>query len=159
MMKLLAGLVCLLWSLPSSNSIKISGAGDLFLVDKETGIEGVLTIFLNEGTGVEVKDITFADVDETAGNSTLTFATYVDGDEAPLSTGTIEIDPTNLPSGIDAGEIILEKRGKRTLRVDLTLNATVTSSGTYRAYPAGSSIIPLLVVLVLAVTTRMVGGC
>jgi hypothetical protein len=79
-----------------------------------------------------------------------------------MATGSVSLEEVDreLPTSIDAGTIKVDKKGRYTIEVRMTIDDNeATASGEYEAYGAGVAIIPLLIVLVLAVTTHMVRNC
>jgi hypothetical protein len=79
-----------------------------------------------------------------------------------MATGSVSLEGVGreLPTSIDAGTIKVDKGGRYKVEVIMTVDdSTGSAYMEYEAYGAGVSIIPLLVVLVLAVTTHMVRNC
>ena len=79
-----------------------------------------------------------------------------------MATGSVSLEEVGreLPTSIDAGTIKVDKGGRYSIEVRMTIDGSKASAdGEYEAYGAGVAIIPLLVVLVLAVTTHMVRNC
>lgn len=136
----------------------------LILSDIETGISPIQSLFIGEPTGVSVDGISWTSID-TGDNTTadddedtyLFWTTTVNG--VVIANGNVSLTQTGklLPTSIDAGEFIPEGNDKLVVEVNLTVGTTnVVPSGTYTSYKAGVSIIPLMVVLLLAMTTQLV---
>ena len=162
-MKIVAALLLLL--LPSlaagfDYSLVLGEDTAVALVDKETGITDIRTIFTDEDVLVSVKEVMWErnDNNSTASSSdTLFWETFVDGKLQDSGSQSLANVGRELPTTIDTGEIKVGARGTRTIAVVLTVDdANITVTKDVRAYASGVSIIPLLVVLILAVTTRMV---
>lgn len=132
----------------------------LVLTDLETGIKDIKTIFRDEETLVSVKDITWqANEDgDTTGSSVLMWQTFVD--DKLIASGNVSLANVDreLPTTLDfAGNFTVSDRGRVQVQVLLKVDASnATASGEYQAYRKGWSLAPLLVVLFLAMTTRMV---
>mmetsp|Transcript_3695 Transcript_3695/g.7364 ORF Transcript_3695/g.7364 Transcript_3695/m.7364 type:complete len:768 (-) Transcript_3695:90-2393(-) len=152
-MKLTQALFCLA-AAATAKAYELTGAGDISLTDVKTGISQIRTVFTDEPTLVTVNDLEWGEDMSTV--TTLTYETFVDGKSQ--ATGTIELDATEgLPGSIEAGEVFVKDRGTVNFRVEITSgDSTAESSADYQAFGNGVAIIPLLVVLGLAVTTRMV---
>jgi hypothetical protein len=76
-----------------------------------------------------------------------------------MATGNVSLEGVGreLPTSIDAGIINVDKQGRYSVEVRMTIDdSEASTSSEYEAYGAGVAIIPLLIVLVLAVTTHMV---
>jgi hypothetical protein len=79
-----------------------------------------------------------------------------------MATGNMSLEEVNreLPGSLDAGTINIDKKGRYKIEVRMTIDGkSASAKGEYEAYGAGVAIIPLLVVLILAVTTHMVRKC
>lgn len=79
-----------------------------------------------------------------------------------MATGNVSLEEVGraLPTSIDAGTINVDKKGRYTIEVRMSIDGhSAKASSEYEAYGAGVAIIPLLVVLVLAITTHMVRNC
>lgn len=131
----------------------------IVLTDVETGISEIKTIFLNELVGVTATGIEWEALEdgETVPDVAL-WENSVDG--TVQASGELNLTDVGrvLPDELDAGEIKISSRGRHKIVVTLALNGTsfFEASGEYEAYAAGVSIIPLIVVLIMAASTRMV---
>ena len=160
---------------------QLSAVGDVSLLDVETGIPDVLTLFTNQEiavsvTGLEWEEKSSTTTDESSNSTTtveveapaLAYETLVDGilqDSGIVSMA--DISTLFLPDSVDVGSITVTEGGKHTIEVNVKLlldgedaesivGDTQSTSGEYTSYAPGVSIIPLVVILVLAVTTNMV---
>jgi hypothetical protein len=76
-----------------------------------------------------------------------------------MATGNVSLEGVSreLPTSIDAGIINVDKQGMYHIEVRMIIDdSEASASSEYEAYGAGVAIIPLIVVLVFAVTTHMV---
>ena len=138
-----------------TNAYNITGAGDISLTDVDTEISGLATIFTGEPILVSVSGLSWDDADMT--NTTIMYETFVNGKSA--ASGEVALNDGSLPTQVDAGTITLEKkdRGTTTIRVEITSGESAAStSAKYQSFRNGTAIIPLLVVLFFAATTRIV---
>ena len=128
------------------------------LTDDDTGISSIKTIFKGEAMNATVTGLAWDLAAETAANSSIMYKTFVN--DQLVEEGSVEVgDGTDLPSSIQVGSlIVVNDRGEVTIRVDL-MQGTATeesTSRTYQSFRPGVSIIPLLVVLIMAFSTKMV---
>ena len=128
------------------------------LTDDDTGISSIKTIFKGEAMNATVTGLAWDLAAETAANSSIMYKTFVN--DQLVEEGSVEVgDGTDLPSSIQVGSlIVVNDRGEVTIRVDL-MQGTATeesASRTYQSFRPGVSIIPLLVVLIMAFSTKMV---
>lgn len=87
----------------------------------------------------------------------LNWETLVDGQV--IASGSVDLDSTSreLPTSVDAGEIIISDRGRSTVEVVLTVDdSSASTSAEFQVFGSGAAIIPLLIILLLAMTTKMV---
>ena len=136
----------------------------LFITDEATGIEGVITLFIDEVHLVTVTGLDWI-VNEAATNVTstsgvLAWETIVDG--LVMAQGTVALSEAGqlLPDSLDAGSFVVTSNGKHTVEVILRIDddpATELIVGNeYVAYRSGVSIIPMILVLVMAMVTQLV---
>jgi hypothetical protein len=131
----------------------ITAVGDIGLTDDETGLSGLVTIFKEEPTTVTVSGLEWDDADTSV--TSLMYETFYNDKSA--ATGTIELEAGDLPDSVDAGSILVGDRGTVTIRVVLTSGESEEeTSSDYQSFRKGVALIPLLVVLGFAVTTRLV---
>jgi hypothetical protein len=140
---------------------QITGSESIVLTDVETGIDKIATIFTDEQILVSVDGLTWepSTTNVTESNNLLVWETFLDGQLQPQASGTQSLADTGriLPTRIDAGEIVVGSGGRVNIRVEITVDGnTITTEKEFEAYGSGVSIIPLLVVLVFALSTRMV---
>ena len=132
------------------------------LIDVETGITSIKSFFLDELTGIKVTDIKWmlnedTNTSDATLNETLTWITTVNG--KTVATGSLDLSEFGrvLPTEIDAGEVLIGGRGKHSISVQMLVGTSdVTVGDDYMGYKSGVSLIPLLVVLLLAITTQLV---
>lgn len=87
----------------------------------------------------------------------LNWETRVDGQVA--ATGSVQLDSTSreLLTSVEVGEIMIGDRGRSTVEVVVTVdNSSATTSAEFQVYGAGAAITPLLIILFLAMVTKMV---
>lgn len=141
-----------LLALTTSHAYEITALGDISLEDVDTGIGDIRTVFTDEPTAVTVSGVEWNQDDQNV--TTVAFETFVDGKS--VASGTVDVTD-GLPDSIDAGTVVVTERGKTKFRVVITSGeSTAETSANYQSFGNGVAIIPLLVVLGLAVSTRMV---
>ena len=155
--------VCALAGSPAAVSgfdYMMTGAGGVSLVDVASEIGSLKTLFTGEDVmvtvdGVEWEAYGAADTTRDA-NMMGTYKTMV-GDKE-LATGTFTLmSGKTLTASFSAGTVKASESGAQTITVELTLDGvTVSASNTYQTYGAGTSLLPLFVVLLLAMTTSNV---
>jgi len=127
----------------------------LTLTDLETEIKDIATIFNDVATGVTVINLEWTEV--FVDSDVIEWTTAVDG--TIQASGSFNLTDVGrvLPTELEAGNFTVDSRGRHEIVVDVVLgNSTFTVSAEYESYAAGVSIIPLLVVLIMAASTRMV---
>jgi len=127
----------------------------LTLTDLETEIKDISTIFNDVATGVTVINLEWTE--EFVDSDVIEWTTAVDG--TIQASGSFNLTDVGrvLPTKLKAGNFTVGSRGRHEIVVDMVLgNSTLTVSAEYESYAAGVSIIPLLVVLIMAASTRMV---
>lgn len=161
----------------ASLGYQLSSVGSINLKDIETGIPDVVTLFTNQDIAVSLVEMEWEEV-EADGNSTtasdvssptLMYETFVDG--KIQDTGKVDLSEFStyfLPKEIEVGTISVKDGGKHTIEVIVKFlsngddeTSTIgedsySTSNDYSSYSPGVSIIPLVVIMVLAVTTNMV---
>jgi hypothetical protein len=137
----------------------ITSAGKILLTDMETDIPGMRTIFVGEPVAVTVFDLEWV-ANESGYNEsdTLIWQTSVGGiTQASGSLDLSSLPSRELPTSLDVGNIKVDEAGRYEIQVILSIDRSEEStSAEYQAYAAAASIVPLLVVLVLAMSTQMV---
>lgn len=142
----------------------------LSITDATTGISNVKSLFINELHSVSVTGIEW-EVKETATTVTNTttsdnvdvvlfWSTLVDG--IVVDTGNVSLSEAGslLITELDVGSFIVTSNGQHTVEVILTIpsnnEAELIVSNTYQAYRPAVSIIPMMLVLIMAMTTQLV---
>jgi hypothetical protein len=162
---------CTLLLIPSTRFLTVVSGFDynlepsedtvILLTDDETGIEGVRTIFDNELTLLAVKEIQWIKNESGTTSDADVLAWQVLADGTPVDSGTVPLADVGriLPDTVSTGSVKLKGRGMHNIKIVLTVGeSTITVEKDYRVYKGGVSLIPLLVVLILAMTTKMVRG-
>ena len=145
----------------------------LTITDVATGISNVRTLFIHEEHSVRVKGIRWTiNKDNTNASSSssisssedvmLLWSTVVDG--VIVTSGNISL--TNLgqllPNEFEAGNFVVTNNGKHSVKVIMTICGDTASelvvSNSYVAYRSGVSIIPMILVLVMAMSTHLVSN-
>jgi hypothetical protein len=129
----------------------------LYLIDSQSSIEDLKTLHNGFKVAVSVSGIAWSVMTEPKNSSVMTWTTFVDGNVVQSDTIDLAADGFNPIQSIDVGEITSSGSGRRFVTVDLELNGvTTTVEGEYESFQSGVTIIPLIVILVLAATTHMV---
>ena len=145
-------------------------AQEIVLHDVETTASDVSTIFKGKDYDVVVTGASWDSDLLSAGLTTGTYTTSVNGEVQ--ATGDINIDPDDPPDEVPVGSIKVSSGGTKTVSVDWTFgtggtpaaNSTAadaadvsgSTSRDYQAFGAGASLVPLIVILLLAVCTGIV---
>ena len=138
----------------------IDDGGSIVLTDSATKISELRTFFRNELTQVSLKDVTWTANDDSAAtnnNSTTTLIWETLVDDTVVDSGEVSLEDVGreLPTEFEAGEV--QVSSDVTITVRLTLDGSTTEvASSYQTYRPGVSLIPLLLVLVLSMTTHMV---
>jgi len=154
---LLAGIIL---TLPFASAyIPDASGGSLDLMDAATGIGGIRTIFVGDSTVVTLSDIAWSMSEGNSTSSTMVWETSVNGEVK--ASGVVEldgVDPDDLPTSIDAGSIVVDKTQLSTVEVSVSMEGgePTSASGDYQTYGKGAAIAPLIVIILLALTTQMV---
>ena len=138
----------------------------LSITDVVTDITDVKSFFIDEVHLANVKGIEWIINEEAMENSNSTttsssdsglllWSTLVDG--VMVASGNVSLGQL-LPTAFEAGTFVVTSNGKHTVEVIMTINGAseLIVSNTYVAYRAGVSIIPMILVLVMAMTTQLV---
>lgn len=143
----------LLWLAATTVSgYEITSAGEMSLTDSDTGISGILTVFTDEPIMVTLDGLEWG---EDMNVTTLSWEVFIEGKS--VLQDSMELDGEDLPSSLEAGEVYVKDRGMTNFRVELTSGeSSADTSLDLPAFGNGVAIIPLLVVLGLAMTTKMV---
>lgn len=158
--------VAILGTLVLSSSVL---AQEIVLHDVETTASDVSTIFKGKDYDVVVTGASWESDLLSAGLTSGTYTTSVNGEVQ--ATGDVNIDPTDPPDEVPVGCIKVSSGGTKTVSVDWTFstgsmpaaNSTTlpadvdgSTSRDYQAFGAGASLVPLIVILLLAVCTGIV---
>ena len=127
----------------------------LTLNDVTTGVSDILTIFDNYEFEL-LTSLSWASISPGVNSSNiLKWVTTVDGKD--VGSGEVSLAARQLPSEIDTGTATVSKAGKHTVAVTLSLDDTVVYvAEDYQSYNAGVAIIPLLTIIGLALSLKMV---
>ena len=161
-MKIAAGLLSLLFCSHAAVAFDymITGIGSVELDDVETEIPGIKTIFLDDVMSVSASGIAWEFKGENAANTgelTVSCEATVDGQVVSSGTMSLADVERELPTSMDCGTFSVSNRGAKVVEVTLTLDGmSAGTSRTYQAFGAGTSIIPLLLIIILAATTSQV---
>ena len=130
----------------------------IVLSDVATGIPNIKTIFINSITSVKAIGIEWEEaMDGEETPDVLEWKTTVDGTVQASGFFNLTEVGRELPLELEVGEIKVLSNGRHKIVVYLTLGETsFEASNEYESYAAGVSIIPLLLILVVAATTHMV---
>lgn len=153
----LAASLMLLLLLPARALVPDASGATVGFADEATKIGELKTLFVGDTTLVTLDGIEWAVSNTTTG--TFVWETAVDG--VVQDTGTIEVAAEDgPPSSIEAGSIVAEKSKRTTVTVSIYPDgdeeATTTGEATLQAYRPGVSLLPLILILVMAFTTQMV---
>lgn len=151
------GLVSLLATTGLAFDYAIENPGSLLLSDVKTGISPIVTIFKGDEFNVTVQDISWEPVENATDSDTLFWRTFINGNLAGNGTFSLADVGRELPTEIQVGTYLINDKGTADIVVTLSLDGVdSTTSGSYQVYAAGLSIVPLIVILMLAMSTRMV---
>ena len=144
-------------------------AQEIVLHDVETTASDVSTIFKGKDYDVVVTGASWESDLLSAGLTTGTYTTSVNGEVQ--ATGDVNIDPNDPPTEVPVGSIKVSSGGTKTVSVEWTFGTGATpaanstampadvggsTSRDYQAFGAGASLVPLIVILLLAVCTGIV---
>jgi len=137
------------------------GDASLNLEDEATRIVGLRTIFIGDATIVNLEGIVWSPRENNNATSTnMVWETSVN--DVVMDSGVIELpgDAIDLPTSIQAGIITVDKTQRSTVSVTVSLEdspeTASSTSGNYQTFTRGTSLVPLIVILILAMTTQMV---
>jgi hypothetical protein len=151
------GLFSLLATTGLAFDYAIDNPGVLVLSDVKTGISPIVTIFKGDQFNVTVQGIGWAPAENPTDSDILFWTTAINGNLAGNGTFNLAEVGRELPTEIEVGTYLLNSKGTANIVVTLSLDGVdSTTSGSYQVYAAGLSIVPLIIVLVLAMSTRMV---
>lgn len=123
-----------------------------------TTIGGLSTIFTNQEMAVTASGLGWSPKDSVEGSTNiLKCETLLDGE--PVSSGELSLDGLGreLPTDVDCGTLTVTKGGRVAIEVVLSVDDSSASfDSEYESFGSGVSILPLVVILFLAMTTKMV---
>lgn len=156
---LAAGFILLLGEQVRAFNYNLFEAGGLSLTDIETSITDIRTLFTNELTSVAVTGVAWTPNEtNSTDDETLLCELMVDG--VVVSNATLnltELAARELPDTVECGSFEVKDNGAHDISVKLTVDESEIGTSTeLQAFAPGVSIIPLVVVLVMALTTHMV---
>ena len=137
----------------------------LTITDVATGISNVRTLFINEEHTLKVKGIQWI-INEGNSNASssldgfLMWSTIVD--DVTVYTGNITLTDYGrlLPTEFEAGNFAVTSNGRHFVKVIVTINgdsdSEIVVANSYVAYQSVVSLIPMLVVLIMAMSTHLV---
>jgi hypothetical protein len=131
----------------------------LSLSDVNTGINPILTIFKGEQFNVTVKDVSWVEFENSTGSDILFWTTTINGALVGEGNYSLAFEDVGreLPDSFFVGTYVLDNKQTANIVVTFNLDDVDTeTSNDYQVYAAGLSIVPLILVLVLAMTTKMV---
>ena len=125
------------------------------LSDMTTGVSDIITLFDNYEFEI-VTSLSWASISPAVNSSNiLKWVTSVDGED--VGSGEFTIASRQLPSEIDTGTATVSKSGKHTVAVTVSLDDTVVYAvENYQSFKAGVAIIPLIIIIGLAMSLKMV---
>jgi hypothetical protein len=129
------------------------------ITDDTTGIPNVKTLFIGELHSIVVDGMSWLPNESNASTTSdlLLWRTTIDGNVVASGNVSLADAGRELPSMIDAGSFTVSTNGKHSIEVRLMVDdSMLIVSGDYVAYRAGVSIIPMLLVLIMAMTTQLV---
>ena len=117
-------------------------------------------MFIGEDVNVTLVGMVWEPTQDVTNDTTLFYDTFVNGMlEASGNFSLADVD-RELPSELFCGTVSGDAKGTTTITVVLSLDDVIyddpPAENSYQTYAPGLSIIPLIIVLVLAMTTRMV---
>lgn len=105
-----------------------SSSISLTLKDSKSGLEAENVLFVEGKTTVVVDGIVWAG--EADGSNSLSYETSVNGEVQAFGSITLSDDPLNLPSSVEAGEIVVKERGKTAIEVILVSGSSKSEGST-----------------------------
>jgi len=114
-------------------------------------------MFIGEEVNVTLADIVWEPAEVATNATTVFYETSVNGVVQATGNYSLEGVGRELPSDGFVGTVKSNQKGTSTITVVLTLDNVVSETGaSYQTYAPGVSIVPLILILILAMTTRMV---
>lgn len=115
------------------------------------------TMFIGEPVNVTLQGIVWEQSEEPGNDTMFFYETFVNGELQAKGNYSLEGVGRELPSEAFVGTVTSDTKGTTTISVTVTLDDVVSETdASFQTYKPGLSIVPLLVVLLLAMTTRMV---
>jgi hypothetical protein len=114
-------------------------------------------MFIGETVNVTLEGIEWAPKENITNGTTVFYETYVNGVIQASGNYSLADVGRELPTSGFAGTVKSDVKGTTSITVVLTLDgAESDTGGEYNTYAKGVAIVPLIIVLLLAMTTRMV---
>ena len=125
--------------------------------DAATGIIGLKTMFIGQDVNVTLIDIIWVQTESATNDTTVSYQTSVNGVVQATGNYSLADVGRELPTSFFVGTVKSDQQGTSVITVALTLDTVVSETdASFQTYKPGLSILPLIVVLILAMTTRMV---
>jgi hypothetical protein len=146
----------------------LASVGAISLTDAATSIPDVVTLFPFQAVLVTVSDLEWVpivkDYEYVDDENILYFETRINGMLQTNGKGSISLKDVGrtLPTSIDVGEVIVSEPGRHEINVTIRVvdsreeGTAVSTVSEYEAFSKGFALFPLLIILILAVTTNMV---
>jgi hypothetical protein len=117
-------------------------------------------MFIGEGVNVTLVGITWEPKENVTNDTTLFFDTFVNGALAASGNFSLADVGRELPSELFCGTVSSSVKGTTTITVILSLDDVIyddpPAENSFQTYSPGLSIVPLIIILILAMMTRMV---
>ncbi|CAB9515490.1 Inherit from COG: Na H antiporter [Seminavis robusta] len=139
-------------------TLSSDSAFEISTTDVATDIGDLKVLFNGDSVYVHVSGLEWVETDNNDTEAVLFYETSVDGKVSSIGSYDLNTFGRQLPDKLDVGNLTVTNSGAHTVVVRLFApnNFDLTTERTYQSYAAGVSIIPLIVVLVLAMGTQMV---
>lgn len=122
-----------------------------------TLLAGLSTLFTGEEVNVTLIDIGWSPAENITNSTIVFYETSVNGVVQAKGNYSLEGVGRELPTSGFAGTVKSDTKGTSTITVVLTLGEDVSETdASYQTYAPGVSLVPLIMILVLALGTRMV---
>jgi hypothetical protein len=132
------------------------------LTDVETGISNIKALFIEELTNITVRGISWVpnDINNKTNHhhpNEIVWTTYVNGIEVDSGSFSLVGVRRELPTQLATGSFEVERRGMHNITVRLVVDdSELIITEEYNSYNMALSILPLIVVLLLAIFTNIV---
>lgn len=132
------------------------------LTDNTTGIDHLHTIFIGDATLVLVDGVEWIKNEEVGNSSSsiLKWETSVNGVVQDSGEIDMSVYDRELPTSIETGMIQVDQKQTSTVSVTVMMEGaeemSSTNEASYQTFRAGVTLVPLILILILALTTRAV---